>query len=379
MNAPRPGAAELREAFEGRRVLVTGHTGFKGSWLTLWLHSLGAHVTGVGRPAGDRSLFRALALDQVCESTVQDVRDAGALATIVERARPEVVFHLAAQSVVRASYATPLETLQVNILGTANLLEAIRLAGRSCAVVIVTSDKCYRHMHVATPLSETDTLGGEDPYSCSKAAAELVVESWRRSYFPPEHLAKHGVGVATARAGNVIGGGDYAADRIVPDAVRAWEAGAQLQLRNPDHVRSWQHVLEPLGGYLLLGAELRAARREEMCGPWNFGPPADRTATVAEVAEAFARAWNPAAPPRVSASAHPGTQEAPVLRLSTRKAEALLGWRSRWRLHESLARTAEWYCASRRGASSVLLRDLALQQIADWLAAPAADATGSAQ
>jgi CDP-glucose 4,6-dehydratase len=360
--------AELREAFDGRRVLVTGHTGFKGGWLTLWLHALGARVTGLALPAAGRGVYRALALDGLCESILQDIRDAGAVARIVERARPEAVFHLAAQPLVRASYAAPLETLQVNTLGTANLLEAIRLAGRPCAVVVVTSDKCYRPSEPAKALSELDRLGGDDPYSCSKAAAELVVESWRASYFPPERLGSHGVGVATARAGNAVGGGDFAADRLVPDAVRSWESGLPLELRNPDHVRPWQHVLEPLGGYLLLAAEL-VRRRQDVCAPWNFGPRGETTATVAQVAEVFARAWNPAAPPPVRASLRPGNPETPVLRLSTSNAESLLGWRARWSLQEALARTAAWYSAQHRGASPQALRDLTLTQIADWLAA----------
>jgi CDP-glucose 4,6-dehydratase len=366
----RPSIAELREAFSGRRVLVTGHTGFKGGWLTLWLHALGAHVTGLALAPADRGVFRALALEEICESILQDVRDAGGVARLVERARPEAVFHLAAQPLVRASYTAPLETLEVNTLGTANVLEAIRLADRPCAVVIVTSDKCYQQSRTTTPLSELDRLGGDDPYSCSKAAAELVVESWRRSYFPAERVGTHGVGIATARAGNVVGGGDYAADRLVPDAVRAWEAGAALELRNPDHVRPWQHVLEPLAGYLLLAAELLDAPRPDVCGPWNFGPPGHSTATVAQVAEAFARAWNPRAPPPVRASRRPGNPEATVLRLSTSKAESLLSWRARWPLPEALARTATWYAADQRRVSPQALRDLTLTQIADWLAAP---------
>jgi CDP-glucose 4,6-dehydratase len=378
MMLPRPGSAELRDAFDGRRVLVTGHTGFKGGWLTLWLSALGARVAGLALTADPRSMYRALALDELCESAEQDIRDVAAVAEVVRRTRPEVVFHLAAQSLVRASYEAPLETLAVNTLGTANVLEAIRGSELRCAVVVVTSDKCYQPSPEGES-REVDALGGHDPYSCSKAAAELVVESWRRSYFPPDRLGSHGVAIATARAGNAIGGGDYAADRLVPDAVRAWQAGVALELRNPGHVRPWQHVIEPLGGYLLLAAELLRSQSPELCGPWNFGPPSEVDANVSQVAHAFARAWNPAAPPAVRAGAANGKPEVPALRLSTRKAESLLGWRPRWSLTEALARTAAWYAAQHRGAPPAALRDLTLTQISDWLGSPAIVTNGCAQ
>jgi len=252
-----PSVAELRASFAGKRVLVTGHTGFKGSWLTLWLADLGAEVTGYAlAPDTTPALFERAGVEKRCRSIISDVRDAARLAAVVKEAKPDVILHLAAQPLVRLSYEQPLETLQTNVLGTANLLEAVRAAGRPCAVVVVTSDKCYENREWLYGYREDEAMGGHDVYSMSKGAAELVTASWRRSFFHPQRLAQHGVAIASARAGNVVGGGDWARDRIVPDAIAALAAGQAIPVRNPDGVRPWQHVLEPLGGYLLLGARL---------------------------------------------------------------------------------------------------------------------------
>jgi len=361
-----PGDAELRAAYAGRRVLVTGHTGFKGSWLTLWLADLGAEVTGYAlAPDTTPALFDRAGVGAACRSVIADVRDAARLAEVVREARPEVVLHLAAQPLVRRSYQQPLETLEINVLGTAHLLEAVRAAGRPCAVVIVTSDKCYENREWLYGYREDEALGGHDVYSMSKGAAELVTASWRRSFFHPARLAEHGVAVATARAGNVVGGGDWAADRIVPDAIAALAAGRPIPVRNPAAVRPWQHVLEPLGGYLLLGARLRGPQAAAHAEAWNFGPRPEDARPVRQVADALVAAWgaggwedrhDPAA-----------VHEAGLLRLSIDKATARLGWAPRWGFDETFRRTVEWYRAFHAGAAPAELAALCRRQIHQYL------------
>jgi CDP-glucose 4,6-dehydratase len=359
-----PTAAELRRAYEGKRVLLTGHTGFKGSWLALWLRGLGAEVTGYAlAPDPMPSLHRAAGVERACRSVVADVRDLPRLRAAVAEVRPEFVFHLAAQPLVRLSYEAPLETLQTNVLGTAHLLEALRTELRPCAVVVVTSDKCYENRERPEGYREDEAMGGHDVYSMSKGAAELVASAWRRSFFD----RTGSVAIATARAGNVVGGGDWARDRIVPDAIAALAAGRPVPVRNPAAVRPWQHVLEPLGGYLLLGARLApgAQDRASFCGPWNFGPRHEDARPVREVVEALVREWgsgswadrhDPAAP-----------HEAGLLRLDVRKAEAQLGWRPRWRFEETFRRTVEWYRAFHAGAGADALAELCRRQIAEYL------------
>jgi len=344
-------------SYRGARVFVTGHTGFKGSWLTLWLHRLGARVTGYAlRPDTMPSMFDALDVASACRTHYADVRDFECLANAIDDADPDFVFHLAAQPLVRRSYAQPLETIQTNVLGTANVLEVVRQRGRPCAVVVVTSDKCYEsadHAH-----RETDPMGGHDVYSMSKGAAELVVSSYRRSF---------GLRVATARAGNVIGGGDFAEDRIVPDFVRAVTEGEELRVRNPAAVRPWQHVLEPLSGYLLLGARIQ--RGDDVCDAWNFGPEAENEATVAELVDAFVQELKVRGSRfegRIS-NLEPRTSnlhESPTLRLNIDKAKQQLGWHPRWNLAETVARTVEWYCAFDERPASV--RELTLAQIGEY-------------
>lgn len=363
---------ELRTAYRGRRVLVTGHTGFKGGWLVLWLNELGATVTGYAlAPETSPAFFTDIGIDRDCRHVIGDVRDRGRLTQIIRDTQPQVAFHLAAQSLVRASYERPVETLETNIMGTANLLEAIRMAGQPCAIVIVTSDKCYENREWVYGYRESDALGGHDVYSASKGAAELLVSSYRRSFFPPARLAVHGVALASARAGNVIGGGDWAKDRLVPDVMRALASGQRPAIRNPQSVRPWQHVLEPLGGYLRLGAKLvgvGAADPAPFCDAWNFGPAIENTQPVAHVVRALVEAWGANGWDDVHDPTDP--HEAATLRLSIEKAYARLGWTPRFGFQETVHRTASWYRARHDGLPGTALRELSLGQIRDYTSVP---------
>lgn len=354
--------------YRGRRVLVTGHTGFKGSWLTLWLASLGAEVTGFALRPSVPSLFEDAAVGDACRSIFADVRDQAAVSDAVRGSRPEAVFHLAAQSLVGVGHIDPETTFATNVLGVVHLLEAIRTAGSAMAVVIVTSDKCYDLRMASSPRSETDPLGGADPYSASKAAAELVVAAYRSSFFGPERLAEHGIALATARAGNVIGGGDWAPDRIVPDAIRSLTAGRPVPVRHPSHIRPWQHVLEPLQGYLTLGARLCARDGAAYCEAWNFGPPAASSVTVRELVARVLQAWGGGEQVHAPSAPNGGPVESPALRLSIEKSVGRLGWRPRWDLDEACGRTVAWYRARASGAAPVRLRDLCQRQIEAYAA-----------
>ncbi len=343
MNAPLPlTRAGLTDAFRNRRVLVTGHTGFKGSWLVAWLNQLGAKVTGLALPTDKGSLFDQCHLAQKLTHHEGDIRSLETVRKVVDAAQPEILFHLAAQPLVRRSFADPLETITTNITGTAHVLEAIRLGNAPCAVVVITSDKCYEpakgsHAHV-----ETDPMGGHDPYSMSKGAAELVCASYRHSFFsrPPSEVL-----LATARAGNCIGGGDVSADRLVTDAVRAFALGKAVELRNPSYIRPWQHVLDPLLGYLMLGARLLSSKDASLADAFNFGPPAQDAATVKKVVELLIEFWGPGAKwLDVSGQANP--PENPLLMLDTHKAEATLGWRPVLSLRDAVEWTVAWYRAS---------------------------------
>ena len=331
------------EAFwRGRRVFLTGHTGFKGGWLALMLARAGALVHGYAlAPPTEPNLFTAAGVQAALAShVVGDVRDAAALSRALHRADPEVVFHLAAQPLVRSSYLAPAETFSVNVQGTVHLLDAARDSPGVRAIVNVTSDKCYANDGSARARREDDALGGHDPYSSSKAASELVTAAYRDSYF-----AARNVGVATARAGNVIGGGDWAEDRLVPDFFRALDAGRPLPVRHPDAVRPWQHVLEPLTGYLLL-AEALHAEPSRFAGAWNFGPDATDARPVAWLLDRLATDHRTASWQREPGE-HP--HEASMLLLDSTKAQTQLGWQPRTALAEALQRTAEWHAAWHRG------------------------------
>jgi CDP-glucose 4,6-dehydratase len=329
--------------WKDRSVLVTGHTGFKGSWLCIWLHALGAEIHGYAlEPPTTPSLFAVAGVRPTLAShTVADIRDYSALAKAVAAARPGVVFHLAAQPLVRASYRQPAETYDVNVMGVVHLLEAVRQTAGVKAVVNVTTDKCYENREWPWAYREYEPMGGHDPYASSKACAELVTAAYRQSF-----LAREGVAVATARAGNVIGGGDWAEDRLVPDFLRAVDSRTTLFVRSPAAVRPWQHVLEPLSGYLLL-AERLAERGAEYAEPWNFGPADDDAVTVAEILDRLASRTPAGAWSRDSA---PQPREAMSLRLDSAKARSRLGWRPRWRVAAALDRVIEWHTAWRAGA-----------------------------
>jgi CDP-glucose 4,6-dehydratase len=347
----------------GRRVLLTGHTGFKGAWLALWLQSLGAELTGVssGTPT-QPSLYEQAGVAHGMREQRADIRDRQAVSDAVERARAEVVFHLAAQPMVRRSLREPALTYDVNVMGTVNLLEAVRtVAPEARAVLVVTSDKCYENPPGARhAFREGDPLGGSDPYSSSKAAAELVTAAYRRSFMSGEDAPR----LASARAGNVIGGGDRGEDRLLPDALRAVEAGDLLRVRNPAAVRPWQHVLSPLAGYLLLAQVLW--RDPNAARAWNFGPPPGDARPVGWVVERLAELWGGEL--RWQADEGPHPPEAGYLELDSAAARAALGWRPAWGLEESLQRIVEWHRRERRGED---MREHSLEQIAAYAATPA--------
>ena len=336
-------SSAFKGIYANRRVLVTGDSGFKGAWLVAWLQKLGADVATVSlEPPSRPSLFELLGggdgkrrQADICRPEV--MRD------LVSDFAPEIVFHLAAQALVRASYEDPAGTFATNVMGTVNVLEAVRAAKKPCAVVVCTSDKCYENRETSYAYSETDPMGGHDTYSASKGAAEIVTSSYRRSFFPTHKLAQHGVAVATVRAGNVIGPGDWARDRIVADCVRAVASNETILVRNPKASRPWQHVLEPLSGYLWLGAELLSPRAHEFADAWNFGPQADASRTVGELVGAFVTAWG-AGKWEIASDAH-APHEAQLLQLSIEKATSRLAWRPVWPFETAIARTAKGYRA----------------------------------
>lgn len=354
--------------FAGKTVLVTGHTGFKGAWLSLWLRELGASVIGYSLPPEDEScLYARLGLDRLMDSRLGDVRDAAALEKMVRDVRPEVVFHLAAEPLVRRSYERPSETFSVNVQGAVNLLEAVRRADSVRVCQIVTSDKCYENNDADRSYREDDRLGGRDPYSASKACVEIAAAAYRSSFLSGRDGSTPRVSVSTVRAGNVIGGGDWACDRLIPDAMRALLAKRPIQVRNPRSTRPWQFVLEPLSGYLALAAsQLREPSLHT--GGWNFGPPPGDSRTTAEIADMVVRLWGEGR--WVSPDAAPDApHEASVLTLDSGKALQRLGWRTIYDVEGAIARTVDWYKVN--GISTASARDYTCRQIEDYVSAAA--------
>lgn len=347
--------------WKGRRVFLTGHTGFKGSWMSLWLTAMGARVTGYALdPPTNPSMYELCRVGALVKSTIADVRDAATLAKSMKAARPEIAFHMAAQPLVRESYRNPVETYAVNVMGTVNLLEAARGCPGLKAVVNVTTDKCYENRERARGYREGEPLGGYDPYSSSKACSELVTAAYRTSFFHPEKHAVHGVGIASARAGNVIGGGDWGEDRLVPDCVRALLRGKKVRVRNPEAVRPWQHVLEPLGGYLLLARKLHEDG-PRFASSWNFGPTDADARKVEWVVKAICDRWGGSAGYETDTGGHP--HEARVLKLDCSKAREELGWHPRWKTGKAIDKVVEWTMAYKAEKD---LRKMSLGQIEEY-------------
>jgi CDP-glucose 4,6-dehydratase len=352
---------DFHGTFREKTVLVTGHTGFKGSWLCEWLHLLGARVVGYALPAPTQpAMFDQLDLAGRIEHHTGDIRDIESLDRVVRACQPDFVFHLAAQPLVRLSYEQPLDTHAINVLGTANVLECLRRLTKPCAAVMITTDKCYENREWCYGYRENDPLGGHDPYSASKAAAEVIIASYQRSFFQ-----SHPVRVASARAGNVIGGGDWALDRIVPDSMRSLAAGQPVPVRNKNATRPWQHVLEPLGGYLWLAATLAnphfaRGSAEQLCSAFNFGPSAESNRSVGELVTEILKhhpgRWEDRG---ISGAVH----EAKLLHLVTDKARGLLGWMPVWGFADTVRETVRWYRESARCKTAASLRRLTDDQI----------------
>jgi CDP-glucose 4,6-dehydratase len=343
--ANRQGTVEDVEMTPGfwrdKRVLMTGHTGFKGSWLSLWLQSMGAQVVGYAlAPPTNPSLFEVAEIGKGMTSIIGDIRDLEKLRAVFAEHKPEIVIHMAAQPLVRYSYIEPVETYSTNVMGTVNLLEAVRNSGSVKAVVNVTSDKCYENREWAWGYRENEAMGGFDPYSSSKGCAELVASAYRNSYFHPDKYQQHGVAIASARAGNVIGGGDWAGDRLIPDILRAITEGKPVNIRNPHAIRPWQHVLEPLSGYLQLAQKLYEEGTAYAEG-WNFGPNDEDAKPVQWIVEKLTQSWGEGASWIVDDGDHP--HEAHYLKLDCSKAKGRLDWHPRWHLDETLEKIVKWY------------------------------------
>jgi CDP-glucose 4,6-dehydratase len=346
--------------WRGKRVLITGHTGFKGGWLTLWLHQLGSVVSGFSlAPPSVPNLFSVAGLAGCVASQTGDIADFPALLDCVRRVEPDVIFHLAAQSLVRASYSDPVGTFRTNVLGTVHVMEAARLVGSARCIVSVTSDKCYENRETSVPYRETDPMGGHDPYSTSKGCAELVATAYRRSFFERSETERP-IGLATVRAGNVVGGGDWGADRLVPDCMRALLAGAKPVIRNPTATRPWQHAFEPLSGYLLL-AELLWERPGDFAGGYNFGPCDQDIQPVRWIVERLCASWSSDAGYEVQNQA--GPHEAHTLRLDSTLARKKLGWKSRLQLADALDMTVEWFRAYQAGCPML---DFSMRQLENY-------------
>lgn len=333
----------FNDFYRGKRIFVTGHTGFKGSWLCVWLHELGAEVVGVGLdPYSDRDNFVLSGIGGKIKADLRaDIRDGKLLKDIFAEFQPEIVFHLAAQPLVRLSYECPVETFETNVMGTINVLEAIRATKSVKVAVMITTDKCYENKESIEGYVETDPFGGYDPYSSSKGACEIAIQSWRRSFFnPKDYGKKHTVSIASVRAGNVIGGGDWAQDRIIPDCIRALEEGRVINIRSPKAIRPWEHVLEPLSGYMLLAMKMWNSPTD-YCEGWNFGPEADSVSTVWDVATELIKNYGPGMLKDCSNSED--VHEANLLMLNINKAKSRLGWYPRMNMQKCMKLVADWY------------------------------------
>ena len=347
--------------WRGKKVFLTGHTGFKGSWLSLWLQQLGAQVTGYAlQPPTNHSLFEVARVEQYMTSIISDIRDSTMLTNAMRQAAPDIVIHMAAQPLVRRSYVDPIETYSTNVMGTMYLLEAVRQTPSVRAVVNVTTDKCYENKEWVWGYRENEPMGGFDPYSSSKGCAELVTAAYRNSFFNTAKYSEHQVALATARAGNVIGGGDWAEDRLIPDILRAIEAGQSVNIRNPHATRPWQHVLEPLNGYLAL-AEKLYTDGAAFAEAFNFGPAEEDAKPVQWIVEQLTQQWGDGANWKLDQAEHP--HEAHYLKLDCSKAKIRLDWRPRWTLGQALKNIIVWHKAHQCGDD---MRELSLRQIADF-------------
>src|SRR5437764_9783467 len=358
-----------RAFWNGRRVFLTGHTGFKGSWLSLWLNGLGADVTGYAlEPPTEPNLFELAKVKGAVRSICADIRDFERIKSAIAECRPDVAIHMAAQTVVRRGYEDPIETYSSNVMGTVHLFEALRQLRQRCAVVNVTSDKCYHNREWVWGYRENDALGGHDPYSNSKGCAELVTSAYRDSFFPPEGEERHGVGLASARAGNVIGGGDWTRDQLIPDLLRAFLAGPSCFIRTPSATLPWQFVLEPLRGYLMLAERLMGNART-FAGAWNFGPPDEDAKPVSWIADKLASCWGGGAAWTRDQGAHP--HEAHALKLDASKAKTYLEWQPLLPLGEALEWIVTWYRAFQNKADLARLTREQIERYEALFAAPA--------
>lgn len=348
--------------YNRKRVLITGHTGFKGSWLSIWLHELGAEVIGVAQdPFSERDNFVLSDIGNKIKADIRaDIRNSEQIKKIFQEYRPEIVFHLAAQPLVRLSYDIPAETYQTNVMGTINILEAIRVTNSVKVGVMITTDKCYENKEQIWGYRENEPMGGYDPYSSSKGAAEIAIASWRRSFFNPEEYVRHGKSIASVRAGNVIGGGDWALDRIIPDCIKALETGKPIEIRNPQAIRPWQHVLEPLSGYMLL-AQKMWNEPTKYCEGWNFGPLPESISTVWDVATKVIE--NYGSGELKDLSKPNALHEAKFLMLDINKAKFRLGWEPRMNIKQSILLTVDWY----KLYSEEVVYDLCLNEIKKYL------------
>ena len=335
---------DLASVYKGKKVFVTGHTGFKGSWLITWLHLLGANVKGYAlAPENENDLYNALQGDELCESVIADIRDKKRLAEEILNFEPDFIFHMAAQPLVRLSYELPAYTFEVNAQGTAHVLDALRLLAKSCVAVMITTDKVYENLETGHYYKETDRLGGFDPYSASKACAELVIDSYRKSFFNFASYRSHRKSVSSARAGNVIGGGDWAKDRIIPDIIRSLNKKEPVMLRNPVSIRPWQHVLEPLEGYLILGAQ-QINNAEKFSTAFNFGPHPENSLQVSILADKAVQEWGEGIIVNESKDVS-DYHEAGLLHLDISKATSELNWSPSWDINKTIETTINWYKA----------------------------------